>query len=89
MYAKGRHGGRQPATRQVKAAQAATVRIRLREMAEAKRLNIGKIARLTGLPEGTIRRIWYHEAIYVELRVLGKLADIFDIEPGDLLERVE
>jgi DNA-binding Xre family transcriptional regulator len=89
MYAKGRHGGRQQGTRQVKVAQAPTVHIRLRELAEAKRLNIGKIARFTGLPEGTIRRIWYNEAIYVELRVLGKLADIFDIEPGDLLERVE
>jgi DNA-binding Xre family transcriptional regulator len=89
MYAKGRYGGRKRGTRQLEAAQPVRVRIRLRELAEEKRLNIRKLAHLTGLTEGTIRRIWYNEAIYVELRVLGELADIFDIEPGDLLERVE
>jgi DNA-binding Xre family transcriptional regulator len=86
MYAKGRHGGRQRRTRQAKAARTGSVQIRLRELAEIKQLNIGKIARLTGISEGTLRRMWYNEAIYVELDVLGALADLLKIEPGELFE---
>ncbi len=87
MYAKGGHGGRQRGTRQAKAARAGNVQIRLRELAEIKRLNIGKIGRLTGISEGTLRRMWYNEAIYVELDVLDALADLLGIEPGELFER--
>jgi DNA-binding Xre family transcriptional regulator len=88
MHAKGRTGQRQRGTRRFKQIEPINVRVCLRKLAEARGLNIGKIGRLTGLTEGTIRRLWYNEVIYVELGVLGTLADMFGIEPGDLLERV-
>lgn len=70
------------------------VRLKLKELAEARSLNISQLQRQSGLDMGMVRRYWYNEGrrgqplTEVNLEALGVLARILSVEPGDLLERV-
>ena len=72
------------------------VRLRVRELAEAKGLNISSFQREAQIPMSTARRLWYSTSNgkesgpslkLVNLEVLEHLSEFFRIEPGKLLRR--
>ena len=74
-----------------------TVRVRLRELAEARGLNMNQTALRAGLNLTVVRRYWYSSSngkeggpplTEVNLSFLEKLAELVGIEPQELLERV-
>ena len=73
-----------------------TVRLRVRELAEAKKLNISSLQRGAQIPMSTARRLWYSTSDgkengpplkSVNLETVELLADFFRIEPGKLFQR--
>ena len=73
-----------------------TMRVRLRELAEARGLNMNQTALRAGLNVAVVRRYWYSSSdgraggpplTEVNLAFLEKLADLLEIAPQDLLER--
>lgn len=74
------------------------IRLRVRELAEARNLNMNKLAIQAGLSIPVVRRYWYNSSngknggpplAEISLRVLAQMADVLGVEPGDLLERVQ
>lgn len=65
------------------------VRLRLKEVAEEKGLNISQVQLGAGVSMGVARRYWYDDTDAVYLDVLDRLCDYLEVEPGELLERVE
>lgn len=63
------------------------LRLQLRELAEARGLNISQVQRQTGLDMGLVRRYWYNESGEVRLAALDTLATLLDVDPGELLTR--
>lgn len=70
------------------------VRLRIREIAEAKGLNLSQLARRADLGMTTARRMWFgtgdgREAgvplQYVNLDVLERIARVLEVAPNDLL----
>lgn len=53
-----------------------------------RKLKISDVARDTGINRGTLTRLYYETAERVELDVLEKLCEYFEVEVSDLLERV-
>lgn len=53
-----------------------------------RKLKISDVARDTGINRGTLTRLYYETAERVELDVLDKLCEYFEVEVSDLLERV-
>ena len=73
-------------------------RLRVRELAETKKLNMSRLQRATGLTMNMVRRYWYNtadgkeegEALKeVQLNALEAIANVLDVEPGDLIARSE
>lgn len=73
------------------------VRLRVKELAEARGLNISSLQREAKIPMSTARRVWYSTSDgsekgpplkLVNLEVVDRLSQYFHVEPGDLLERV-
>lgn len=73
-----------------------TVRLRVRELSEARGLNISLLQRGASIPMSTARRIWYSTSDgkkngpplqFVNLEVLDRLSIYFGVEPGKLLKR--
>ncbi len=60
-------------------------RLRLRELAEDRGLNMSQVQRQSGLTMGMVRRYWYNEVREVSLDALDKLAALLGVEPGELL----
>ncbi len=74
------------------------VRLRVKEIAEARGLNISSLQREAKIPMSTARRVWYSTSDgsedgpplkLVNLEVIDQLSRFFNISPGDLLERGE
>ena len=74
------------------------VRLRVKELAEARGLNISSLQREAKIPMSTARRVWYSTSDgkergpmlkLVNLEVVDQLCQFFGITPGDLFERVE
>jgi hypothetical protein len=72
------------------------VRLKVRELAEARGLNISLFQREASIPMSTARRLWYSTRDgkangpplqMVNLDVLDRLSTYFGIEPGKLLAR--
>ena len=72
------------------------VRLRVRELAEARGLNISSLQREAKIPMSTARRVWYSTSNgsaagpplkLVNLEVIDQLAQFFGVEPGALLTR--
>ena len=66
-------------------------RLRLRELAEARGLNMSQVQRQSGLTMGMVRRYWYNEGKdgplnEVQLEALDRLARLLGVQPGELLE---
>ena len=51
------------------------------------KLKISDVARDTGINRGTLTRLYYETAERVELDVLDKLCDYFNVEVAGLLEK--
>jgi hypothetical protein len=73
-----------------------SVRLRIKEVAEARGLNISSLQREAKIPMSTARRVWYSTSDgsedgpplkLVNLEVIDQLSRFFNISPGDLLER--
>ena len=60
-------------------------RLRLRELAEARGLNMSQVQRQTGLTMGQVRRYWYNDTSLVALDALSALARLLNVTPGELL----
>jgi hypothetical protein len=76
---------------------AMAVRVRLRELAEARGLNMNQTALRAGLNVTVVRRYWYSSSdgkdggpplTEVNLAFLEKLADLLGVQPQELLERI-
>ena len=72
-----------------------TIRLRVRELAEAQGLNISSFQREAKIPMSTARRLWYSTSDgkekgpplkLVNLEVIEQLSMFFDVAPGALLE---
>jgi hypothetical protein len=70
-----------------------TVRLRVRELAEAKELNLSQLQRRVNLSMSTARRVWYSTSDgnahgpplkQVSLDVIEQIADFFKVTPGEL-----
>ena len=75
--------------------QAMTIRLCVRELAEAQGLNISRFQREAKIPMSTARRLWYSTSDgkekgpplkLVNLEVIEQLSKFFDVVPGALLE---
>jgi DNA-binding Xre family transcriptional regulator len=75
-----------------------TIRLRVKEIATARGENAATLARQTGLGITTIRRYWHGTALgttggrlleNVNLAALEAIADVLNVEPGELIERVK
>jgi transcriptional regulator with XRE-family HTH domain len=67
------------------------IRLRVKELAEARGLNISQLQRQSGLDLGMVRRYWYNEGTRgplseVNLIALGKLAEVLGVHPGELID---
>lgn len=74
------------------------VRLRVKDLAEARGLNISSLQREAKIPMSTARRIWYSTSDgsekgpalkLVNLEVVDQLARFFDVAPGELFERAQ
>ena len=61
------------------------VKLRVREVAQAKGFNLSRLQRRSGLTMGMIRRYWYNETTQVSLDALGTLAHLLEVKSGELL----
>lgn len=61
--------------------------IRLKELAEAKNLNMSQVQRRADITMGLVRRYWRNDTTSVDLRAIDRLCALLDCEPGDLLVR--
>ena len=72
------------------------LRLRVRELAEARGYNISSLQREAQIPMSTARRLWYSTSNgkesgpplkSVSLESIQHLAEFFGVEPGRLLKR--
>ena len=70
-----------------------TVRLRVRELAEIKGMNLAQLQRRVNLSMSTARRVWYSTSggnahgpplKQVSLDVIEQIADFFQVAPGEL-----
>jgi putative transcriptional regulator len=54
-----------------------------------RKLKISDVATATGINRGTLTRLYYETAERVDLEVLDKLCEYFEVELNQLLARVE
>lgn len=75
-----------------------TLRLRIREVAEAKGLNLSQLARRADIGVTTVRRMWFSTTDgkehgeplqYISLDALERIAVVLDVEPASLLTRVQ
>ncbi len=66
------------------------MRLQVKEMAEARGLNMSQLQRQTGLTMGMVRRYWYNEGKGqsldgVQLSALSKIAAVLGVRTGELI----
>jgi DNA-binding Xre family transcriptional regulator len=80
----------------VRRSEEVMARLRVREMAEARGMNMSQLQRQARLTMNMVRRYWYNTADgkeqgaplkEVSLPALDSLAAVFDVSPGDLFDR--
>lgn len=73
-----------------------TIRLRVRELGEARQLNLAQLQRRVNLSMSTARRVWYSTSDgsaqgpplkQVSLDVIEQIADYFGVAPGELFEK--
>ncbi len=69
-------------------------RLRLRELAEERGLNMSQVQRRSGLTMGAVRRYWYNTTdgkaegprlALISLDAIEKIAGVLGVQPGDLI----
>jgi transcriptional regulator with XRE-family HTH domain len=73
-----------------------TLRLRIREIAESKGLNLSQLARRADVGVTTVRRMWFSTADgkehgeplqYISLDALERIAAVLEVDPCSLLTR--
>ncbi len=65
------------------------LRLRVREEAEKRGLNMAQLARRADIDQRTLRRIYRDPTQEISTHVLAKLASALGIAPSDLLEVID
>jgi hypothetical protein len=74
------------------------VRLRVRELAQARGLNLSTFQREAKLPMSTARRVWFSTSTgsadgeplqQISFDVLDHLSAFFGVAPGELFERIQ
>ncbi len=63
------------------------IRLKVREIAEAKGLNMAQLARKADIDIRTVRRIYRDPTSEISTTVLDKLATALDVRPSDLIDQ--
>ncbi len=61
-------------------------RVRIREIAESKGLDVAKLSRRSDLAYGTVWQLWNDPDRDVSIKTLGKIADALGVRVTDLIE---
>ena len=64
------------------------VRLKVREIAEAKGFNISTLSRAADVPFSTVRRVWRNPYYEIKLATLQKLAVTLGVPTSELIEDV-
>ncbi len=71
------------------------IRLKIRDIAEARGLNISSFQREARVPMSTARRLWYSTGDgkesgpalkLVNLEIIERIAEFFEVDAGELLE---
>jgi DNA-binding Xre family transcriptional regulator len=62
------------------------IRLKIREIAEAKKINMSKLSRMADLNYNTIRAIWDNDQKDVTVSTLEKIAKALKVEVSELFE---
>ena len=62
------------------------VRLKIREIAEAKKINMSKLSRMADVNYNTIRAIWDNELKDVTVSTLEKIARALKVDISELME---
>lgn len=62
------------------------VRLKIREIAEAKKINMSKLSRMADVNYNTIRAIWDNEMKDVNVSTLEKIARALKVDVSELIE---
>jgi transcriptional regulator with XRE-family HTH domain len=65
------------------------LRLKVREIAESKKINQAQLSRSSDVPINTIRRIWRNPYYEVRLSTLNKIAAALGVPATDLFEETE
>ena len=63
------------------------IRLKVKEIAEAKGLNMAQLARKADVDVRTVRRIYREPTSEISTVVLDKLATALDVKPADLIDQ--
>lgn len=66
-----------------------TIRLRVREEAEARGMNISTLSIAANIDYQTAQRMWHNQARRIDIETLVKIAAAFKIHAKDLIEEVE
>ncbi len=61
-------------------------KLRVREVAEARHVGIGKLSRLSDISTNTIRRMWHDPSYDATISTLQKVATALGVRVRDLIE---
>jgi DNA-binding Xre family transcriptional regulator len=64
------------------------IRLRVKEIADAKRISINRLARSADVDYKTVQKLFRHPDADVNLRTLDKLAWSLGVTPGDLIDYI-
>lgn len=62
------------------------IKIRLKEIAEEKELNLNYIILNSGVSTGTVRNYWHNDTQRVDLDVLDRLCKLLDAHPSEFFD---
>ncbi|MFL5628179.1 MAG: helix-turn-helix domain-containing protein [Ktedonobacteraceae bacterium] len=62
------------------------IRLRVKEIAESKGLNMAQLARKADVDVRTVRRIYREPTSEISTTVLDKLATALNVKPADLID---
>ncbi|HLJ33131.1 MAG TPA: helix-turn-helix transcriptional regulator [Ktedonobacteraceae bacterium] len=62
------------------------VRLKIRDIAEAKKINMSKLSRMADVNYNTIRAIWDNEMKDVTVSTLDKIARALKVDISELIE---
>jgi DNA-binding Xre family transcriptional regulator len=63
-----------------------TIRLRVKEIADAKHISQRELSRRTGIDLKNIQHLFHHPDANITMKTLNRLARALKVEPGTLLE---